>query len=278
MSSSKSMMATVVMGCATIAGVGPSALILGAHSKLAITLYFIILSPLIGFLLGGLFMVITIWLYIIIPKGLLPQQDTGRIMGNLVADQSISFQAMREKLSAYVAVVKADPAVEHVVAFSGGGQRNSAFFFVALKPQAQREAAPDSFFAQLRKQFEHKPGALLFLQTAQTVLKPFTQRKISADEIIARLRKKLAHEPGATLFLQAAQDVRIGSRRSNAQYQYTLSADDIGELRDWEPRIRQALSNVPEIVDVSTDAQDLGLQTSLVIDRNAAAHLGDSAP
>ena len=94
--------------------------------------------------------------------------------------------------------------------------------------------------------------------------------------MIARLRKKLAHQPGAALFLQAAQDVRVGGRSANAQYQYTLSADDIGELRAWEPRIRQALSEIPEIVDVSTDAQDRGVQTSLVIDRDAATRLGVS--
>ncbi len=180
--------------------------------------------------------VLNVWLYVIVPKGFMPQQDTGRINGNLVADQSISFQAMQQKLAAFVAILRADPAVEHVVAFTGGGQRNSAFFFVMLKPVAVR--------------------------------------KISADLVIARLRRQLAHQPGATLFLQASQDVRVGSRRANAQYQYTLSADDLGELRAWEPRIRQALSAVPQIVDVSTDAQDLGLQTSLVIDRDAATHLG----
>jgi multidrug efflux pump len=180
--------------------------------------------------------VFNIYLYVIVPKGFMPQQDTGRIMGNLVADQSISFQAMRQKLVNFVAVVKADPAVDHVVAFTGGGQRNSAFFFVVLKPVAQR--------------------------------------KISADMVIGRLRGKLAHQPGATLFLQAAQDVRVGGRSANAQYQYTLSADDIKELRAWEPRIRQALSQIPEIVDVSTDQQDLGLQTSLVVDRDAATRLG----
>jgi multidrug efflux pump len=179
---------------------------------------------------------LNIYLYVIVPKGFMPQQDTGRIMGNLVADQSISFQAMRQKLVNFVAVVKADKAVDHVVAFTGGGQRNSAFFFVILKPVAQR--------------------------------------KISADMVIARLRGKLAHQPGATLFLQAAQDVRVGGRSANAQYQYTLSADDIKELRAWEPRIRQALSRIPEIVDVSTDQQDLGLQTSLVVDRDAATRLG----
>jgi len=180
--------------------------------------------------------VMNIYLYVIVPKGFMPQQDTGRIMGNLVADQSISFQAMRQKLVNFVAVVRADPAVEHVVAFTGGGQLNSAFFFV--------------------------------------VLKPIAQRKISADLVIARLRRKLAHQPGATLFLQAAQDVRVGGRSANAQYQYTLSSDDLAELRAWEPRIRQALSRIPEIVDVSSDQQDLGLQTSLVVDRDAATRLG----
>jgi multidrug efflux pump len=181
---------------------------------------------------------LNIYLYVIVPKGFMPQQDTGRIMGNLVADQSISFQAMQQKLVNFVAVVRADPAVDHVVAFTGGGQRNGAFFFV--------------------------------------ILKPIAQRKISADLVIARLRRQLAHQPGATLFLQAAQDVRVGGRGSNAQYQYTLSADDLTELRSWEPRIRQALSRIPEIVDVSTDQQDLGLQTTLVVDRDAATRLGVS--
>jgi len=188
----------------------------------------------LGALLGTV--VLNIYLYAIVPKGFMPQQDTGRIQGNLVADQSISFQAMQQKLANFVTIVRADPAVDHVVAFTGGGQRNNAFFSINLKPIAQR--------------------------------------KIPADLIIARLRRQLAHEPGASLFLQAAQDVRVGGRGSNAQFQYTLSADDLNELRSWEPRIRQALSGVPEIVDVSTDQQDLGLQTSLVIDRDAATRLG----
>ncbi len=175
-------------------------------------------------------------LYVIVPKGFMPQQDNGRIIGNLVADQSISFQAMEKKLAAFVAIVLADPAVDHVVAFTGGGQRNSAFFF--------------------------------------TILKPVRVRRTPIDLVIARLRRKLAGQPGATLFMQASQDVRTGGRGSNAQFQYTLRADDVGELRAWEPKVRQALSEVPEIVDVSTDAQDRGLQTSLVIDRNAAARLG----
>jgi multidrug efflux pump len=179
---------------------------------------------------------LNVYLWIIVHKGFMPQQDTGRLQGNLVADQSISFQAMEKKLEDFVAIVRADQAVDHVVAFTGGGQRNGAFFFV--------------------------------------ILKPIAERKISADLVIARLRRALSHVPGATLFLQASQDVRVGGRGANAQYQYTLSADDLNELRSWEPRIRQALSLVPEIADVSTDQQDLGLQTTLVVDRDAATHLG----
>jgi multidrug efflux pump len=188
----------------------------------------------LGVLIGTL--ALNVYLWAAVPKGFMPQQDTGRLQGNLVADQSISFQAMRQKLENFVTIVRADPAVDHVVAFTGGGQRNGAFFFV--------------------------------------ILKPIAVRKISADLVIGRLRRALAHVPGATLFLQASQDVRVGGRGANAQYQYTLSADDLTELRSWEPRIRQALSAVPQIVDVSTDQQDLGLQTSLVIDRDAATHLG----
>jgi multidrug efflux pump len=181
-------------------------------------------------------LVLSIYLYVIVPKSFMPEQDNGRLIGYLVADQSISFQAMRTKLVNFVALVRTDPAVEHVVAFTGGGQRNGAFFFVILKPLAQR--------------------------------------KLNASEVVGRLRRTLAHVPGASLFLQAAQDIRVGGRSSNAEYQYTLTADDLDELRTWEPRIRQVLSTVPEITDVSTDAQDRGLQTTLVIDRNAATRLG----
>jgi multidrug efflux pump len=171
-----------------------------------------------------------------IAKGFFPQQDVGRLSGSIQADQSISFQAMREKLANYVEIVRADPAVDNVVAFTGGGQRNSGFMFVSLKP--------------------------------------ISERKISADGVIARLRPQLAHEPGASLYLQPQQDIRVGGRASNAQYQYTLQADNIDELRTWEPRIRQALSQLPILADVNTDQQDKGLQTSLVVDRDAAARLG----
>lgn len=176
------------------------------------------------------------YLYAIVPKGFFPQQDTGRVVGNIQADQSISFQSMRGKLATFVDIVSKDPAVEGVVGFTGGGQRNSGFMFISLKP--------------------------------------LSERKVSADQVIARLRGKLSHEPGAALFLQAVQDFRMGGRAGNAQYQYTLQANTIEELRTWEIRIRQALSPLKELADVNTDAQDKGLQTSLVIDRDAMARLG----
>jgi multidrug efflux pump len=179
---------------------------------------------------------LNVYLYIAVPKGFFPQQDTGRVIGFIQADQGISFQAMRQKLASFVDIVRADPAVESVVAFTGGGQRNSGSMFVGLKP--------------------------------------LSERGMSADQVIGRLRGKLAHEPGANLFLVPVQDIRIGGRQSNAQYQYTLQADELTELRAWEPKIRAAMSELPELVDVNTDQQDKGQQTSLVIDRDAAAQLG----
>ncbi len=179
---------------------------------------------------------LNVYLYVVIPKGFFPQQDTGRLTGGIQADQSISFQAMREKLASFMAIVGADPAVENVVGFTGGSQRNSGFMFVALKP--------------------------------------VSERKETADQVIARLRGKLAREPGANLFLQPVQDIRIGGRQSNAQYQFTLQADDLTELRRWEPKIRQALGQLDELADVNTDTQDKGLQTSIVVDRDTAARLG----
>ena len=179
---------------------------------------------------------LNVYLYVIIPKGFFPQQDTGRLVGGIQADQSISFQAMRQKLADFMTIVSGDPAVENVVGFTGGAQRNSGMMFVALKPVAERRE--------------------------------------TADQVIARLRGKLSKEPGANLFLQPVQDIRIGGRQSNAQYQFTLQADDLTELRAWEPKIRQALSQLPELADVNTDQQDKGLQTSLTIDRDAATRLG----
>jgi multidrug efflux pump len=175
------------------------------------------------------------YLFSAVPKGFFPQQDVGRISGSIQADQDISFQAMQKKLADFVAIVQQDPAVENVIGFTGGGQRNSARMFIALKP--------------------------------------LSERRMGVDQVIGRLRGKLAHEPGARLFLQPVQDIRIGGRGGQAQYQYTLQADDLDELRQWEPRIRAAMSQLPQLVDVNTDTQDRGLQTNLTIDRDAASRL-----
>jgi multidrug efflux pump len=179
---------------------------------------------------------LNVYLYTAIPKGFFPQQDTGRLTGAIQADQSTSFQAMRDKLATFVNIVGQDPAVDSVVGFTGGGQINTGRMFVGLKP--------------------------------------LDERQLSADKVIARLRGKLGHEPGANLFLQSVQDISVGGRASNAQFQYTLQADGINELRTWEPLIRQALRSLPQLADVNTDQQDKGIQTSLIIDRDAASRLG----
>ncbi len=181
---------------------------------------------------------ITIYLYIAIPKGFFPQQDTGRVIGGIQADQAISFQAMSEKLNTFVAIIKADPAVENVIAFTGGGQTNSGRVFISLKP--------------------------------------LNERKISAEKVVARLRAKFAPVAGASLFLVPVQDIRIGGRPSNSQYEYTLQSDDLATLRTWEPRVRQAMMSLPELVDVSSDQEIKGSQTKLVINRDAASRLGVS--
>jgi multidrug efflux pump len=182
---------------------------------------------------------LNVYLFIIVPKGFFPQQDTGRIIGGIQADQSISFQLMRQKLTQFVAIVKQDPAVGNVVAFTGGGATNSGFVFIELKD--------------------------------------LSQRKISADAVIQRLRRELARVPGATLFLQSVQDIRVGGRQSNAQYQYTLQTDNLADLYNWVPKIAQALQHEPVLTDVNSDQQQKGLETDLVIDRPTAARLGITA-
>ncbi len=184
----------------------------------------------------GLTVCLNVFLYVIIPKGFFPQQDTGRLIGSIQADQGISFQAMRQKLSDFVAIIQSDPDIDSVTGFTGGGQRNGGFMFISLKPRSERKA--------------------------------------SADEVIARLRVKLNKEPGASLFLVAVQDIRVGGRQSNAQYQFTLQADDLNELRTWSPRLQRALADVPELADVSSDQQEKGLQTTLTIDRPTAGRMG----
>ena len=177
-----------------------------------------------------------IYLYTIVPKGFFPQQDTGRLIGFVQADQSSSFQSMQEKLGDFIDIIRKDPAVASVAGFTGGGRRNSAMLFVSLKS--------------------------------------IKERGLSADQVIERLRRPLGRVPGATLYLQSVQEIRIGGRQSNSQYQYTLLSDDFKELRQWEPRIVKALGEVPELTDVSSDRQDKGLQTTLTVDRELAARLG----
>ena len=179
---------------------------------------------------------LNVYLYGVIEKGFFPTQDTGRIGGFIRADQATSFQAMQQRLDRFLAIVQADPAVENVTGFTGGGQRNTAQMFMALKPRSQRTE--------------------------------------SAEQVIDRLRQKLAKEAGARLFMFQQQDIRIGGRQSSSSYQYTLQADDLEDLRKWEPRIRQALMKLPELEDVDTDRQDSGLQTTIVMDRDAVARLG----
>jgi multidrug efflux pump len=177
------------------------------------------------------------YLYDVVPKGFFPQQDTGRLVGNIQADQSISFQLMQQKLAQFANIIKKDPAVETVVGFTGGGQTNSGFMFVSLLP--------------------------------------LNERKLSADAVINRLRREMAVVPGATLFLQAVQDIRVGGRASNAQYQYTLQAPTLEELNEWSPKIAAAMQKETTVLtDVNSDQQNKGLETDLVIDRDAAAQLG----
>jgi multidrug efflux pump len=179
---------------------------------------------------------LNLYLYVIVPKGFFPQQDNGRLSGAIQADQSISFQAMRQKMTDYIAILQKDPDVASVVGFTGGGQTNAGFVFVTLKPQGQRT--------------------------------------LTADAVMARLRGKLASVAGASLFLQAVQDIRVGGRQGNAQYQYTLQADNLADLYLWAPKMTDALMHSPVLTDVNSDQQQGGLETELIIDRATATRLG----
>jgi multidrug efflux pump len=180
---------------------------------------------------------LSILLYAIVPKGFFPEQDTGRLMGAIQADQDTSFQTMSRHLMQFVSAVKSDPAVDHVIAFTGGGggATNSARMFIALKP--------------------------------------LSQRRISAAQIIGRLRSKTSHIAGASLYLQAIQDLRIGGRLANAEYQYTLQGDDLSQLNEFAPRLLRAMRQNRMLTDVSSDQQNGGLETALQIDRDTAARL-----
>ena len=179
-------------------------------------------------------MAATVALYVFIPKGFFPQQDTGRVTGSIQAAQDISFPGMERLMTQYVAIVQADPAVENVTAFVGSG--NTGRLFASLKPN--------------------------------------DARKDTADQVIARLRGKTAHIAGGTLFMQPVQDLRLGGRAASSQYQYTLQGDDARELLEWAPRVLQKLRTVPQVTDLNTDLQNKGLEASLVIDRATASRLG----
>jgi multidrug efflux pump len=196
---------------------------------------------------------LSVYLYIKVPKGFFPQQDTGRIGGSVQAAQDISFQAMRHKMERYVSIVLTDPAVNSVVGFAGGNTvSNQGRFFIMLKPLEQRAACKKNHFWQ-------------------------SCPNVTADDVINRLRGKLAVVPGATLYLQSYQDLTIGGRQSNAQYQYTLQGEDLNELNNWAPRLLEQIRKLPELRDVNTDQQDKGLQAQLVIDRDTASRLGVAA-
>jgi len=179
---------------------------------------------------------LNVYLYVVVPKGFFPTEDTGVLVGGVQADQSISFQLMSRKMQDFMKIVKSDPAVENVAGFTGGGQRNGGFMFVSLKPKGQRG--------------------------------------IGADAVVSRLRPRLGGVAGAQLFLFPAQDIRVGGRQSNSTYQYTLQSDSLDQLRIWGDRIHDAFAKMPELADVNSDQSVKGLETQLTFDRATAARLG----
>ncbi|BBH53038.1 efflux RND transporter permease subunit [Fluviispira sanaruensis] len=183
--------------------------------------------------------ILNIILFIIIPKGFFPQQDTGRIVGSIQADQNISFQNMKIKFEKLVEIIKQDPAVNHVVGYVGGGSKNSGFVFISLKS--------------------------------------LEERKISADLIISRMRKATSKLTGVRIYMQAAQDLVIGGRQGNAQFQYTLSADTLNELSSWVDKIMQRLNVLPGIADINTDQLVHGLETFINVNHDLALQYGITA-
>jgi multidrug efflux pump subunit AcrB len=222
------------------------------------------------------------WLYIIVPKGFFPQQDTSRLTGTIMADQDTSFQTMNRLLKQFAKTVGQDEDVVNVIAFTGGGgggggrATNVAQMYVALKDVGQRTVV-------------HSPGVLFNMLTwvnshAFTVpqgllgglQKIGSSHHASADDVIARMRGKLAGIPGATLYLQSVQDLRIGGRTSSSQYQYTLQGDNLKELNDWGPRVLRKLREIDggAVVDINSDQQNSGLEAQVTVDRVAASRLG----
>jgi multidrug efflux pump subunit AcrB len=197
-------------------------------------------SLLVLLLLVGI-IALNVWLVILIPKGFFPQQDTGRLVGSMQADQSISFQLMSKKLTQMMAIVQHDKAVDHVVGYTGSGsggaaaQTNTGQVYISLKSESKRP---------------------------------------SMDIVMARLRRELSHVAGGRLFLQAVQDIRVGGRSSNAQYQYAILGDSTAEVYKWAPKLLAAMEKDPTFVDVNSDQQQKGLETNIVVDRASATRLG----
>ncbi|MGE9984985.1 efflux RND transporter permease subunit [Desulfovibrio sp. SGI.169] len=217
------------------AGAAWGDLLAGMQRGYAASLAVVLRHPRLTILALLLVMAGNVWLYVVIPKGFFPQQDTGVIMGGIRADQSASFQAMRVKLEKLVNVIRADPAVEQVSAHISGG-RGGGGVFISLKP--------------------------------------LKERGISAQAVIGRLRGKLSSEPGLQIFLQPAQDIMMGGRSARSQYQYTLQADNLDELRTWGRRLQAALAELPLFRDVDSDIEERGLQTMITVNRDALARLG----
>ncbi len=188
-------------------------------------------------------LVLNVVLYSMVPKGFFPQQDTGRLSGNIQAAQDVSFAVMEEKLQQVIAIIKQDKDVQHVTGFIGGTGGASS--------------SPNT--------------ARLFV-----TLIPFEKRGINAEQVMVRLRKKLAGIPGAPTYLQLVQDLRVGGRGSSALYQFTLQAETVGDLNVWAPRLLAKMRGLPEIVDVNSDQLDKGLMSQLTIDRRTAARMGVS--
>jgi multidrug efflux pump subunit AcrB len=193
---------------------------------------------------------LNIYLFVLVPKGFFPQQDTGRLGGQTLAAQDISFDAMNAKQRVLAQMVLDDPAIGSVTAFLGGGgfgsgSNNVGRMFMGLKPPSERKDANGKI--------------------------------VTADMVVNRLRRKLTSVPGATLFLQTQQEFQIGGRGSAAQYQYTLSDENLNELNYWAPQFEARARSLPELRDVSTDQQNQGLAATLVIDRDTAARLGITA-
>ena len=206
------------------------------HDRYASSLRWVLRHQPLVLAITGATVCLAVYLYIVVPKGFFPDQDTGRLNGNARASQDTSFQSMRQKMFQFNDILRTDPAIDTVASFVGGNRSNTANFNISLKP--------------------------------------LSERKVSAAVVVNRLRPKLARVTGATLFLQPVQDVQIGGRMGNAQYQYTLLGDNLQDLLKWAPLMEQKLRTLPQLRDVNSDLQNRGLQAQLVIDRDTASRLG----